>query len=195
MGCFYIAMQRAYNKKMKLAHIAERTIRAIRDYLTFKRVFYIGIIFKAVDGAIELFAAIALFFIKPNQIHDLIAFATHDELLEDPRDFIANFLLTSTSHISQATTTFLVVYLLIHAVVKLVAVLGIISKRLWAYPFALITLGLLMLYQLYSIILKPSLGIVLLTILDIIVLWLIAREYKRIRDGKDPNMIISSVEG
>jgi uncharacterized membrane protein len=179
---------------MKLVPTIEVIIRNVREFLTFKRVFYIGLFFKGLDGAIELFAAIALFFIQPNQIHDLIVFATHDELLEDPRDFIANFLLNSTSHISQATTTFLVIYLLIHAVVKLVAVLGIISKRLWAYPFALITLGILMLYQLYSIIVKPSLGIVLLTILDIIVLWLIAREYKRIRDGRDPNMIISSAE-
>lgn len=163
----------------------KKIFRTIRAYFTFRRVFYIGLIFKGLDGGIELFTALALLFISPTQIHALVVFATRGELLEDPHDIIANFLLKQTSHISHAATTFLIVYLLIHAAVKLISVLGIIFKQLWAYPFALIALSLLTLYQFYDIAMKPSVGIVLLTLLDLIVLWLIAKEYQRIRVGKD----------
>lgn len=174
---------------MKLAQTTKDVIRKVRAYFTFKRVFYIGLILKGVDGAIELLTAIALFFIHPDQIHELVVFATRGELLEDPHDFIANLLLSSTRNISHGVATFLIIYLLVHAAVKLIAVIGIISKQLWAYPFALITLGLLTMYQFYDIIVKPSAGIALLTIIDIIVLWLIAREYWRICAGEDPNMV------
>lgn len=175
---------------MKQVQFAKKIGHKIRAYFTFKRIFYIGIFFKGVDGAIELFTAITLFFINPDQIHKLVALATREELAKDPHDFIANLLLNNTNHISRNAITFLIVYLLIHAAVKLVAVFGIILKQLWAYPFALITLGLLTLYQLYEIIVRPSLGMILLTALDIFVIWLIAREYTKIREGKDPNMIV-----
>jgi uncharacterized membrane protein len=174
---------------VKPVQIIKHTTSEIHAYFTFKRVFYIGIILKGIDGVIELFTAIALFFINPDQIHQLVALATREELAQDPHDFLANLLLNNAGHISRDAITFLIVYLLIHAAVKLVAVLGIILKRMWAYPFALVTLSLLTLYQFYKIAIKPSVGMILLTILDIIVIWMIAREYGRIRAGKDPNMI------
>lgn len=166
--------------------------RKIRNFFTFKRVFYIGIVFKGLDGLGELLIGIALLFISPTQIHELVALATRGELSEDPHDLTANLLLKSTAHISNATTTFLVIYLFIHAIVKLVSVWGILARHRWAYPFALITLSLLTLYQFYDIVVKPSAGIILLTILDIIVLWLIFREYRKIREGEDPGMVTTS---
>lgn len=170
-----------------MRHLVQR----IRDWFTFKRVFYIGIFFKGLDGTFELIAALALIFIRPDQIHALVVFLTRNELTEDPHDFLANLFLRSTSHITHGTTTFLIIYLGIHAAVKLISVLGILLKHAWAYPFALITLSLLTLYQFYDIIRKPSFGIIFLTVLDLIVLWLIAREYKRIREGGDPSMVSS----
>lgn len=175
---------------MKQVQFAKKIGHKIHAYFNFKRVFYIGIVFKGADGVIELLTAVTLFFISPDQIHRLVALVTREELTQDPHDFIANLLLNGTNHISRNAVTFLIIYLLIHAAVKLIAVLGIILKQLWAYPFALITLGLLTLYQLYEITRRPSIGMILLTALDIFVIWLIAREYTKIREGKDPNMIV-----
>lgn len=71
-------------------------------------------------------------------------------------------------------------YLFIHAAVKLTAVIGILKNQLWAYPFSLIALGLMTLYQVWDIVfVQARLGMVVLTIFDCFILWLIWREYQR----------------
>jgi uncharacterized membrane protein len=151
---------------------------------TFDKVFEYGIILKGVDGLLELVAGISLFFIKPDDIREFASFITQKQLLGDPHSKVANYVVHSSQHITNAATTFAIVYLLIHATVKLVAVVGILRGKIWAYPFSLITLGILFLYQLYSIFTKPSIGMVLLSTFDIIIIGLIWHEYKLIRSGE-----------
>ena len=115
-------------------------------------------------------------------MHSFIAFLTQRELVEDPHDKIANLLLHSTQHIGSGSRTFLIIYLWIHAVIKLIAVIGILKNQLWAYPFSLVTLGLLMLYQVYIIVLvHATIGMILLTVFDVLILGLIWREYGKVR--------------
>ena len=145
------------------------------------KVFEGGIILKGISGSLEFIGGALLFFVSPASIHDFIVFITQKELLNDPHDVIANLLLTSTQHLG-GSQTFLIIYLWIHATIKLIAVIGILKNQLWAYPFSLITLGVLMLYQIYHIVfVSPSIGMILLTVFDIFILWLILREYKIVR--------------
>lgn len=145
------------------------------------KVFEGGILLKGISGALEFIGGALLFFVSPASIHNFIVFITHRELLADPHDLFANILLNSTQHIG-GSRAFLIIYLWIHATIKLVAVIGILKNQLWAYPFSLITLGALMLYQIYTIaFVSVSIGMILLTIFDIFILWLILREYKIVR--------------
>lgn len=141
------------------------------------KVFEYGIILKGVSGLAELLAAIFLLFVKPEEIHGFVAFITQKELLDDPNDWVSNFIVHSAAGIYSGTVTFAIIYLLVHASIKLTAVIGILRKQLWAYPFSLITLGVLVIYQFYSIFEKFSIGMVLLTAFDLFILWLIWREY------------------
>jgi uncharacterized membrane protein len=143
------------------------------------KIFEGSIIIKGIEGALELTAALLLFIISPRMMQGFIQAITQKELVEDKHDFFANLLVNSTSGFSGGGRTFLIIYLGIHAAIKLIAVFGILRNKLWAYPFSLITLGILMIYQVYSIVfVKVSLGLVILTIFDVFVLWLIWREYK-----------------
>jgi len=76
-----------------------------------------------------------------------------------------------------------VAYLWVHAVIKLVAVIGLLRNKLWAYPFSLVTLGLFMVYQMVSIVVRPTFGMIFLTVFDAFVLWLIYREYLKNRSS------------
>ena len=145
------------------------------------KVFEYGIILKGIDGLLELFAALFLLFIKPEQIQGFVTAITQKELLNDHDDTVANFLVHSTQGIHTSTVTFAVVYLLIHAAVKLIAVFGILRNKLWAYPFSLISLSILVLYQLYDLFTKFSIGMLLLTAFDVFIIWLIWREYGKAR--------------
>ncbi|MDN5274124.1 MAG: hypothetical protein JWP06_25 [Candidatus Saccharibacteria bacterium] len=148
----------------------------------FDKIFESGIIIKGVTGALEFLGGLLLFFFDPSVIHQFLGAITQKELIEDPHDKIATFLLQSTEHLGGGgSRTFLIVYLWIHAVIKLIAVIGILRNQLWAYPFSLVTLSLFVLYQLYEIALHGSIGMILLTIFDFFILWLIWREWGKVR--------------
>ncbi|MGH7241543.1 MAG: DUF2127 domain-containing protein [Candidatus Saccharimonadales bacterium] len=148
----------------------------------FDKIFEGGIILKGIDGALEFLGGLLVLFVSPTTLHNFIAFITHRELVEDPHDKISNVLIHATNHYAAGGRTFLVIYLWIHAAIKLIAVFGILKNWLWAYPFSLISLGILMLYQAYTIFfVKASMGMILLTIFDMLILWLIWHEYGKIR--------------
>lgn len=142
------------------------------------KIFETGIIIKGVTGTLEFIAGLLLFFVHPSQIHNFIVLLTQKELLEDPHDIIATISMQFTRDVGAGHKGFIIAYLWVHAGIKLIAVIGILRNQLWAYPFSLATLGLFMLYQLYTIIfVGPSIGIILLTVFDVFILWLIWREY------------------
>ena len=122
-------------------------------------------------------------FISPESLHNFLALITQREIVEDPHSKIANYLLNSTQHFNTGSKVFAIAYLWIHATVKLIAVFGLLRNKLWAYPFSLVTLGMLMLYQVYSIIVKISVGMIILTIFDVFILWLIWREYGKVKQS------------
>lgn len=153
----------------------------------FDKIFEGGILIKGVTGALEFIGGLLFLFVSPTVIHNFVVLITLHEITEDPRDKLSNLLLHSTQHIGAGSRAFIIVYLWIHAVIKLIAVIGIMKNQLWAYPFSLITLGALMLYQLYTIFfVHPTISMVLLTIFDVAILWLIWREYGKVRTKLSP---------
>ena len=141
------------------------------------KIFEGGIILKGIGGTLEFLGGLLLVFVSPTSLHSFIVFITGNELVESPRDPMVHFLLGWTEHLTNDIQLFLIVYLWVHAAAKLVAVIGILRNQLWAYPFSLITLGLMMVYQAYDIAVKASVGMIALTIFDVGMLWLIWREY------------------
>ncbi|MEO7364181.1 MAG: DUF2127 domain-containing protein [Candidatus Saccharimonadales bacterium] len=148
----------------------------------FDKVFEGGIILKGISGALEFLGGLLLLFVSPAAIHNFLVMITQRELIDDPHDVVANLLLQSTAHIGSGGRAFIIIYLWIHALIKLIAVIGIIKNQLWAYPFSLISLGALMIYQVYTIFfVQVSVGMILLTIFDVFILWLIWREYGKVK--------------
>jgi len=145
------------------------------------KIFEGGIILKGASGVLEFVAGLLLVFTSPDAIRSFLAFLTQREIAEDPNDTLANLILHSAEHFNSGNKTFAIAYLWVHAAVKLTAVVGILRNQLWAYPFSLISLGLLMLYQVYSMSVKFSAGMLVLTVFDAIILWLIWREYGKVR--------------
>ncbi len=149
-------------------------------------VFLASLTVKGLDGLVELVGGVLLLIFKQPQILHSVTIITSNELLEDPHDFIANLLIHTAGGLTDAMRYFVAIYLLVHAAVKLISVIGIILNKMWAYPFALITLGLLTVYQIYQVFfVQASPFMVLLTIFDIFVLWMIWYEYRARRQSHD----------
>ena len=150
------------------------------------KIFEGGIILKGVSGLLEFLAGLLLLLTSPATISGFLAFLTQREIAEDPHDKLASFILHSADHFNSGAKTYAVAYLWVHATVKLVAVVGILRNQLWAYPFSLITLGLLMLFQIYSMTVQFSAGMLLLTIFDALIIGLIWREYSKFTIDRQP---------
>jgi uncharacterized membrane protein len=143
--------------------------------------FKIGVVLKGIDGALEAIAGFALFFTSTTALRNLVDWLTAGELQEDPTDFVANHLIDFFQHLSINTKHFASVYLLTYGIAKVGLVTGLLRGKLWAYPTALIVLGLFLCYQIYRLAHTHSLGLGLVSLLDLIILALIWRDYQLLK--------------
>lgn len=150
-----------------------------RDWLD--RVLVIGIVLKGIDGLLEVLGGVLLVLLTPAEISGLVHALTQHELSQDPRDFIASLLLHTADGLTGPGLLFGAAYLLVHGIVKVVLVLALLRNKLWAYPWTIGVLLVFIGYQLYRIVLSPTLGLIVLTGFDIVIATLTWREYQRQR--------------
>jgi uncharacterized membrane protein len=148
-----------------------------RDLLD--QTFEVGIILKGLDGVLEVLGGLLLLMVSPATIDRLVTSLTQHELSEDPNDLLANHLLKTAHGLTGAAVLFGAVYLLAHGLVKVILVAALLKNQLWAYPWTIAFLGVFIVYQLYRLSLKPSLGLTALTIFDSAIAWLTWREYRK----------------
>lgn len=144
------------------------------------RAFRIGLLFKFIDGVIETVGGILLLIVKPDQINHLAHWLTQGQLSEDPHDFIATHILKTAHELTGASLLFGALYLLSHGLVKIVLVVEILRDHLWAYMGLIGVTVLFVIYQVYRITFdKFSMSLFLLTIFDLIIIYLTQKEYRR----------------
>ena len=145
------------------------------------QVFVVSLLLKAAHAVIECVGGVALYLIPPATIAGLVNLWTQDELLEDPNDLVANRLLAWTQGFSLETEHFYALYLLVHGVTKVLLVAGLLRGKLWAYPASLVVMGIFVFYQIYRFTLTHGLGLIALTLFDLVVIWLIWHEWRVVR--------------
>jgi uncharacterized membrane protein len=64
-----------------------------------ERLFRISVLLKGLNGALEIVGGVALFAVSPAFILRTVALLTQDEIAEDPRDLIANYLRRAANHL------------------------------------------------------------------------------------------------
>ena len=144
-------------------------------------VFQASVLLKGVFAAIECLSGLALAVASPAGIRSLVDRLAEARLIEGRGEFIAGHLLAWTQTFSVQSQHFYAFYLLSHGAVKLAVVVGLLMGRLWAYPASLVVLTLFVAYQLYRYSYTHSLGLIALTLFDLVVIALIWHEYRLIR--------------
>jgi uncharacterized membrane protein len=154
--------------------------------------FELGVILKGLNALAELVAGVALWFASVDLIRNVVGALIHGEVIEDPQDRVATYLMHMADRVSVGGKNFATFYLVSHGVVKLILVVGLLRNKLWAYPASLAVLGLFIAYQLYRLSFGFSLGLTLLTVFDAIIIILIWHEYRfveRTRHGALPGKV------
>ena len=156
------------------------TPKRVHEYYT------VGIFLKALNGILEIAGGILILFIHPASMNRLILIVFGHELLEDPGDFLANYLLRLVRHISFFTKIFGSIYLLGHGFIKLGLVIALLKRKLWAYPAAILVFTLFIISQIFILYYHYSSLLVLITIVDVFIIYLIWLEYKNVRASFGP---------
>lgn len=143
------------------------------------KVFEVSVVLKGLDGALEVIGGLILLFLSSNSIQHFARWATTHELSQDPHDFLANRIINFANHLSISSVKFGALYLLSHGIVKIVLVVAVLKQKLWAYPWMIGFLGVFIVYQIYRLSIRFTIGMTLLTLFDIFVVWLTVLEYKK----------------
>jgi uncharacterized membrane protein len=146
--------------------------------------FKISIVLKGLDALLEIVGAIALWAIRPGMIVHVVGLLTQDEIAEDPKDLVANFLRREAHHLSLASEHFMAIYLLAHGIVKGLVVIALLREKLWAYPLAIAVFVGFIVYQIYRFTLTGGLGLIGLSLFDLFVVWMVWLEYRALRTGR-----------
>jgi len=126
--------------------------------------FLLSVWSKGIAGFVETIGGLLLLIIPQTGLNALVIALTAPELAEDPTDRVATFLQR-----------------IIHGVIKILLVAGLLGRRLWSYPVSLWFLAAFVAYQMYRFLFTHSLWLIALTVLDLIVAFLIWREYQDVR--------------
>ena len=144
-------------------------------------IFVASVLFKGIHAAIEIVGGIALYLVSTEAIVSTIIRWSHDQLVDDKDDWVANHLLQFASTFSVEAHNFYAFYLLSHGIIKTILVIGLLREKLWAYPASLAVFGAFIAYQLYRYSFTHDFGLILLSIFDAFVIYLAVHEYRLLR--------------
>jgi uncharacterized membrane protein len=143
--------------------------------------FTIGVIIKGFDGLVEIVGAIVLFSVTPAELRGLIGNVIAGVFGRSSPSAIATYLLYIANHVTSSGETFGAFYLLWHGGVKAFLVSGLLVRRFWAYPAAIVAFALFVAYQFYRYSNTRSPGLLALSVLDVVVILLTWFEYRRLK--------------
>lgn len=146
------------------------------------RLFKIGMWWRIIYGFLRLFVGFAFLKLVDTPLIDILYKVTSTEIGEDPTDFFVS-ILSSFLQIHPLTITyFLAAYMIFWGVVDIFLSASLLRHKLWAFPVTLWLIAFFVLYMLYRFTQTHSPILVATIIFDILIFWLISREFKKIKE-------------
>ncbi|MBU6321315.1 MAG: DUF2127 domain-containing protein [Patescibacteria group bacterium] len=143
------------------------------------RFFEVSLLLKGANAVLELVGGALALFVSPVFVQNVTAYFTNEELGQDPHDFVAVHLVRwADAYAVGAHQEFIAAYLLVHGVVKMALVVALLAGAVWAFPVAIAIFGLFALYQCYLLLAHYTLGMLVLTVFDLVVIYFVFREWR-----------------
>lgn len=135
---------------------------------------------KAFNGVVEIIGGFFILFYGKAVELEVYAF-TNFELTERHNEFISKYLIESARSFSISAQHFVSIYLLFHGVLNLLLVFLIYKKKILAYPLSMILFGLFLIYQIIRVYHNHSIGLAVISVVDVFMIILTWFEYQRLR--------------
>lgn len=145
------------------------------------KLFQASLLFKGILAGAEAIAGVGLYFTSNPAILHYVAWLTRHEIAEDPTDTMAVLAQKSVEALSIQTQHFYALYLIAHGGLKLVMVLALAWRIVWAYPISMVILAGFVAYQLHGFWHGGSPLLLALSALDMLMIALVWREYRLLK--------------
>lgn len=139
------------------------------------------LIAKGLLGLAQLAIAVLIHFGAVQQLPAIAKWFFREELTQDPTDFIATHILKIIVGADTSHLTFYQAYFAVHGLLHVGIVAALLAGALWAYP---LTIAVLILFIVYQAIEWLNIGgpmLLVLTAIDVIVIWLTYIEWQKRR--------------
>ncbi|WP_245931175.1 DUF2127 domain-containing protein [Actinokineospora auranticolor] len=144
---------------------------------TQETLFRYAVLLKGIDGGGQLLAGLALALIPPTVITGVVHAIITRDLIGDGT--LAHHLTHAAQDFTDGgTKTFAIIYLILHGLIKLALVIALMKHYRRAYPVAAVVLGLFVAYEIYRAIDTGSIVLPIFALLDVVVIYLVIREYR-----------------
>ncbi len=140
--------------------------------------FRVSLVFKGIFSVLEVIGGLLTYFVSQRYVLGLVTAITQEELTEDPRDFIARYLVESAGQLSVSSQHFVSLYLLSHGIIKTYLIVGLLREKLWYYPVAMVAFILFVAYQVFRFQITHSFWLLVITAIDIIVIVMTWHEFR-----------------
>lgn len=154
-------------------------------------IFEISLVIKGLNAIVDLLGGIIIWFTSKAVLITFILNFFQNELSDNPKDYIANFIVNSAEALAVGSQYFLGAYLFLHGAVKMFLLICLYEKKLWAYPTSLVIFSLLILYESYTYYFNHSSWILAVIIFDMILVLLTGHEYDVLRKRHRNNLIMN----
>ena len=112
---------------------------------------------------------------------DVVSRLMSHELNQDPSDILYRFISSILTSHPLYVTYFLAVYFIFWGVLDIVLSYNLIKQKMWAFPVSFILISFFILYELIRYTHTHSTILLFIILLDALILWLIQRQYIKLR--------------
>lgn len=134
-------------------------------------------------GFVRILFGLALLKVVGTPLIEVVRTLIRHELVEDPSDILYNFITSTLTNHPLYITYFLALYFIFWGLVDITLSYNLIKHRLWAFPVSLSLISLFIIYEVIRFNYTHSLILLWIILLDTIILWLIWREYKKLKSS------------
>lgn len=142
------------------------------------RAYLVAIGIKGMDGAIELALGAVVAIVGAQRLYTFLIAWSAPEIAGNPDNHAMQFVRHSANGLAHASTTFVIVYLLAHGVLKLGIAINLLRGKSWIYPVAVAILIGFIVFMSYRLTVHWSAWLFGFAGFDVLTLALVINEWR-----------------
>lgn len=131
-------------------------------------------------GGLRIILGLALLRVIGEPLIDIVTTVMEYELLQNTPDVLFSLISHTLSEHQFSVTYFLAFYFIFWGSVDAILSHHMLRDDIWAFPIALVLIGLFIIYSIFRFTYTHSLMLLAVIFMDIVIMWLVYQEYRRI---------------